>query len=79
MADHDVTARDERAVRRRQTIRIVVIVLLVAVIVAFAIDNSQEVEVGYVVDSTTWPLWTVIVGFSVVGLIVGYVAGRRHE
>ena len=79
MATDGVSEHDEKKIRTRQTARIVVVVVLVAAMVAFAIDNSQTVEIGWLVGSSDLPLWIVIVGTFVVGGIAGYVAGRRHH
>jgi uncharacterized integral membrane protein len=75
----DDVSTTERSIRARQTVRIVVVAILVAIVVAFAVDNSQEVEVGYLFDSSDIPLWLVIVGTFLVGALAGYVAGRRHD
>jgi uncharacterized integral membrane protein len=74
----DTTSTHERSIRTRQTVRIVVIAVAVALVVAFAVDNSQDVEVGWVVGDGELPLWLVIVGSFLVGGLVGYVGGRRH-
>jgi uncharacterized integral membrane protein len=78
MANDSVSESNERSIRARQTFRIVVVVVLVAIVVAFAVDNSQDVEVGWLFGEGDLPLWVVIVGTFVVGGLAGYVAGRRH-
>ena len=78
MAHDSVSESSERSIRARQTVRVVVVVALVAVVVAFAVDNSQDVEVGWLLGDGSLPLWVVIVGTFVVGGLAGYVAGRRH-
>jgi uncharacterized integral membrane protein len=79
VADRSVTEHEERSIRTRQTIRILIVVVLVAIVVAFAVDNSQQVEVGWLFGSGDVALWIVIVASFVVGGIAGYVAGRRHH
>jgi uncharacterized integral membrane protein len=78
MASDSVSESNARSIRARQTFRLVVVVVLVAIVVAFAVDNSQDVEVGWLFGEGSLPLWVVIVATFVVGNLAGYVAGRRH-
>lgn len=71
--------RREGSIRARQTIRIVVWVVAVAAIVAFAASNSQEVPVDWVFGDTDLALWVVIAGSAAVGVIIGYVARWRRD
>jgi uncharacterized integral membrane protein len=78
MASDSVSESNARSIRARQTFRLVVVVVLVAIVVAFAVDNSQDVEVGWLFGEGSLPLCVVIVATFVVGGLAGYVAGRRH-
>lgn len=75
----EIDEKSERRIRRRQTVRVVVVVLLLAVVAAFALDNRESVDVGYLLDESTWPLWTVIAGSVLAGMVIGAVAGRSSD
>ena len=64
MARDDETTH-ERSIRWRQTIRILVWVAIVAVIVIVAAVNTQDVDVDWLIDESTLPLWVVIAGSAV--------------
>jgi uncharacterized integral membrane protein len=51
-------------------------VLLIAV-VAFILDNTDRVTVGYIFGDTEVRLIVVLLVVLVVGMFVGYVGGRR--
>lgn len=68
-----------RSIPPSQIVRVVVIALLVIALVAFAIDNAQDVEVGWVFGSGQLALWVVITVSALAGALIGYFAGRRHH
>ena len=59
--------------------KMIVVAILVVIIVILAIANSQDIKVDFVVGDITLPLFVVIVGSALVGLIVGYFLGRRER
>ena len=59
--------------------KMVIVAILVVVVVVLAIANSQDIKVDFVVTDITLPLFVVIVGSALVGLIVGYFLGRRER
>jgi uncharacterized integral membrane protein len=59
--------------------RMILVAILVVIIVILAIVNSQDIKVDFVVADITLPLFVVIVGSALVGLIVGYFLGRRER
>ena len=59
--------------------KMILAVILVAVVVVLAIANSKKVKVDFVVGDITLPLFVVIVGSAIVGLVVGYFLGRREK
>ena len=59
--------------------KMILVAILVVVIVILAIVNSQDSKVDFVVGDFTLPLFVVIVGSALVGLIVGYFLGRRER
>ncbi len=75
--DHDEFARHDAKVRRRQTARLVVIGVLAAVFAAVALDNTQEVAVGWVVDEARLPLIVALLAAFVAGAVIGALARRR--
>lgn len=78
MADDDET-RHDRSIRARQTMRIVVWVVIVAALVIFAVVNTQQVAVDWVFGDSELALWVVIAGSAVAGAIIGYVARSRRD
>ena len=51
--------------------------LLVALVVVFAVLNSQSVRMHWIVTTTDTPLFILLVLFAVIGLAIGYIVGRR--
>jgi uncharacterized integral membrane protein len=78
MARDDETTHD-RSIRWRQSIRILVWVAVVAVLVVVAAVNTQDVDVDWVLDESTLPLWLVIAGAAAAGVVVGYIARWRRD
>jgi len=60
-----------------RAVRLVVAALIVIALVAVALDNSQEVDVGYVVGDASAPLWVVLVAAGVAGVIIGWLVKHR--
>jgi uncharacterized integral membrane protein len=60
--------------------RLVVALILVALLVAFAIDNSHSVKVGFVFTEKKIPLIFVLIGTVIVGAVLDRIArfSRRH-
>ncbi|HSM66459.1 MAG TPA: LapA family protein [Ilumatobacteraceae bacterium] len=69
----------ERSVRARQTIRIVVWVAVAALLAALAIVNTQDVTVDWLFDDVDTSLWVVIVASAAVGAVLGYLARWRRD
>lgn len=69
----DDVERSTAEVHRRdaaRTVRSVLVLAVLAVLVAFAIDNRGDTRVGYLWDDATFPLWAVIVGSAIGGALV---------
>jgi uncharacterized integral membrane protein len=60
-----------------RTGRLVVALVIVAAVVAVAVDNRHEVEVGYVVGDVSAPLWVVLVAAGIAGIVVGWLVKHR--
>jgi uncharacterized integral membrane protein len=80
VATDETTSPDERfeaRIRRRQTFRLLAIAALALVAAALALDNLQDVTIGWVVGDTDAPLVIVLVVAFVLGLALGWLAGRK--
>jgi uncharacterized integral membrane protein len=69
----------ERKVRRSQTFRVVVVVLLLTSMVGFAVANSQSVTVDWIFGRTNVPLVVVIGSSGFVGLLLGALIAYRKK
>lgn len=69
----------ERSIRARQTIRIVVWLVVVAAVVVVAALNTHDVDLDWVVGESTLPLWVVIAASALAGAVIGYVARWRRD
>ncbi len=65
--------------RRDISPKLIIVAILVVIVVILALVNSQDIKVDFVVADITLPLFVVIVGSALVGLIVGYFIGRRER
>jgi uncharacterized integral membrane protein len=72
-----VTPEQESAIRRRQTVRLTVIAVIVIAAVAVAIDNRQDVTLSYVFGDRQAPLIIALVVAFALGAIVGRLTARR--
>jgi uncharacterized integral membrane protein len=59
--------------------KMIIVAILVVIVVVLAIANSQETKVDFVVADISLPLFVVIVGAALIGLVVGYFLGRREK
>jgi len=57
--------------------RAVIVVLIVAAIVALAVDNRHDVRLGYVVGDATAPAWMVVTAAAIGGVAVGWLVKHR--
>lgn len=70
----------EQQIRRSQTLRVVSIVILLAVMVTFAVANADNVSIDWVFAETDAPMVLVILLSSGIGFLVGaLVASRRSD
>jgi uncharacterized integral membrane protein len=58
-------------------VRAIVIAAIVVVFVVVALDNRQDVRLGYVFGDVSAPVWLVILGAGFVGLLVGWLIRHR--
>ena len=69
----------EARIRRRQTVRLMMIAALVVIATALALDNLQDVTIGWVVSDTDAPLVVVLVVVFLLGLSIGWLSGRQDR
>ncbi len=69
----------ERSIRARQTVRIVVWVAIAAVVLALALANTQDVTVDWLFGDLDTSVWVVIVASAAVGAVLGYLARWRRD
>jgi len=55
----------------------IVLAISAGLIVLFAVLNSQQVQMHWLVTTTTMPLFVGLIVFALLGLLIGYVLGRR--
>ena len=69
----------ERSIRARQTVKIVVWVAIAALVVALALSNTQDVSVDWLFGDVETSVWVVIVAATAVGAVLGYLARWRRN
>jgi uncharacterized integral membrane protein len=82
MADHDDIENASGAVHRRDLARIVQLAVVVALIIAFvvvALDNRDDVRVGYAIGDAHAPVWMVIALSALGGLVIGWILRMRSR
>lgn len=72
--------RQEQQVRRSQTLRVVSIVVLLALIATFAVVNGDNVSIDWIFTETNAPMVVVIALSGAIGFLLGaLVASRRSD
>jgi len=82
MAEHDEVEQNRGAVHRRDIaaiIRLVVAVVIIGAFIALALDNRDDVPVGYVIDEALAPGWLVIVLSALGGMVIGWLLRLRSR
>jgi len=74
-----VSRSDSSVQRSGVTAGRVIVGLLVVLLVVFAVLNRQDVRMHWVVGTTDTPLILLILGFALLGMVVGYFVGRRPK
>ena len=77
MTDHSETGHHAVTHDVGRTIRFVIIAALIALLVMTALDNTNEVRLGYVFGDATAPIWLAIAAAAVAGLVIGWAARHR--
>lgn len=69
------------AVHRHDLARLLRFLLAAGVVVALALvgfDNRSKVRIGYVIGHAQAPVWVVIVGAALAGIIIASLARRNR-
>jgi uncharacterized integral membrane protein len=80
MSDHQSSAQRTRD--RSGAVRWIIAALIVVAIVAVALDNRDEISVGYVFGDASAPVWFILVVAGVAGIVIGWLIEhrpRRHD
>lgn len=77
--DVTIDPRAEARIRRRQTVRLVMIGILVIVAAALALDNLRDVTIGWVIGDADAPLVIVLAVAFLLGLAIGWLTGRQDR
>ena len=78
---HDAVVENAGAVHRRDLARLVRLLLAIGVVVALVLvgfDNRSKVRIGYVVGDAQAPVWVVVVGAALAGMVIAALAGRNR-
>ena len=77
-----MTEADDQADKRistKQKLRLLLSVVIAAVLVLWALANTEEVAVDWLVDTTTGPLVVVIAISAALGFLLGVAASWRRS
>jgi uncharacterized integral membrane protein len=60
-------------------LRLFVVAALVAAIVIVALDNRDDVRLGYVFGDAQAPVWIALVAAGIVGVMIGWLLKHRSH
>jgi uncharacterized integral membrane protein len=75
MSDHP--PRADRTGDRSTAVRWIIAALIVVAIVGVAVDNREEISVGYVFGDASAPVWVILVAAGIAGIVVGWLVKHR--
>ena len=78
MAEEPVDHQAEARIRRSQTARVLIVLIIAAALTGLALDNLHDVAIGWVFGSTTAPMVTVIVVSVIGGMTIGALLRKRR-
>lgn len=73
------SGRRSGAGKDRSTSRWVVALVLLAVAVVFVVENRDLTEIRLLIPVVLMPLWAALAITLVIGLVVGWLVGRRRR
>ena len=68
-----------RQLSNQQKARVAGIVALVAVVLGLVLDNTDDVEIGWVLGESEAPLVVLLVVVWLAGVAIGWLSGRRRD
>jgi uncharacterized integral membrane protein len=80
MSDRDDVAEQAGAVHRRDVARLIRLVFIAAifvVLVVVALDNTDDVRIGYAIGDAEAPIWIVIIAAAAAGVVMGWLVRHR--
>jgi len=69
--------RSSTTVDLGRVVRFALVAVLLAGFVLVAVDNRDDVRVGYLVGDTTAPIWIVLVLAAIGGVMIGWLIRHR--
>lgn len=60
-------------------LRLFVVAALVAAIIVVALDNRDDVRLGYVFGDAQAPVWIALVAAGMVGVVIGWLLKHRSH
>jgi uncharacterized integral membrane protein len=51
--------------------------VVAAIVIAVGVDNRDKVRVGYVIGDAETPMWLVLIGAAIAGVIIGWLIKHR--
>ena len=63
--------------RGRMSPKAIAALVLVVVVVVFALQNTGETKVRFLVPEVTAPLWIALAASALVGVVAGWLIARR--
>lgn len=76
---NDVDTTTERKIRTGQTIRLVLLAVVAAVVVVWAFANTEDTEVDLLFTTATMPLVVVIAASAGLGMLFGLILAWRRS
>jgi len=73
--DHHAAAVHRRDIAR--VVRLLIIAAIVAALVVVAMDNRDDVRIGYAAGETEAPVWIALVAATVCGVLIGWLLRHR--
>jgi uncharacterized integral membrane protein len=58
-------------------VRMLLIAAIVVILVVVALDNREDVRVGYAIGHKDGPIWVVMVCSAVAGVLIGWLIKHR--
>lgn len=77
MTNSDSPDRHQKAHDTGVILRFILTAVIVVAILIVALDNRDDVRVGYAVGETQAPIWVVLVIAALAGVVIGWLIRHR--